>query len=143
MMTFNMPPRPITVSLVSGAVLAGLLVATAQSPAAQAPYYPPAGQWARKAPADVGMDAAKLEAAIAFAKTRETNPQKELENSQQQFRNVWGAFEVSGELPPGEPVLLVDDLADSRWTLTVAAAALLEAGSGPVSPFVLAKAVND
>ena len=79
----------------------------------------------------------------ALVKTRETKPQKELENSQQQFRNVWGAFAVSGELPPGEPVLLVDDLADSRWTLTVAGAALLEAGSGPVSPFVLAKAVSD
>ena len=78
-----------------------------------------------------------------LVKTRETKPQKELENSQQQFRNVWGAFAVAGELPPGEPVLLVDDLADSRWTLTVAGAALLEAGSGPVSPFVLAKAVSD
>jgi ATP-dependent DNA helicase RecQ len=79
----------------------------------------------------------------ALVKTRETKPQKELENSQQQFRNVWGAFAISGELPLGEPVLLVDDLADSRWTLTVAGAALLEAGSGPVSPFVLAKAVSD
>jgi ATP-dependent DNA helicase RecQ len=77
------------------------------------------------------------------AKTRETKPQKELENSQQQFRNVRGAFAVVGEAPPGEAVLLVDDLADSRWTLTVVGAALLEAGSGPVSPFVLAKAVSD
>jgi ATP-dependent DNA helicase RecQ len=40
-------------------------------------------------------------------------------------------------------VLLVDDLVDSGWTLTVVGAALLEAGSGPVSPFVLAKAVSD
>jgi ATP-dependent DNA helicase RecQ len=40
-------------------------------------------------------------------------------------------------------VLLVDDLVDSRWTLTVVAAAVLEAGSGPVSPFVLAEAVSD
>jgi ATP-dependent DNA helicase RecQ len=78
-----------------------------------------------------------------LVKTRETKPQKELENSQQQFRNVWGAFAIPDELPSGEPVLLVDDLADSRWTLTVAGAALLEAGSGPVSPFVLAKAVSD
>jgi ATP-dependent DNA helicase RecQ len=78
-----------------------------------------------------------------LAKTRETKPQKELENSQQQFRNVWGAFAVTGPGPAGEPVLLVDDLADSRWTLTVAGAALLDAGSGPVSPFVLAKAVSD
>jgi ATP-dependent DNA helicase RecQ len=76
-------------------------------------------------------------------KTRETKPQMELENSHQQFRNVWSAFAIEGPLPAGEPALLVDDLADSRWTLTVAAAALLHAGSGPVSPFALAKAVGD
>jgi ATP-dependent DNA helicase RecQ len=76
------------------------------------------------------------------AKTRETKPQTELENSHQQFANVWGAFAVDG-VPEGAPVLLVDDLVDSRWTLTVVGAALLEAGSGPVSPFVLAKAVSD
>ncbi|HEX5937970.1 MAG TPA: helicase-related protein, partial [Actinomycetota bacterium] len=76
-------------------------------------------------------------------KTRETRRQLELENSQQQFSNVWGAFVVEGGVPAGEPVLLVDDLVDSRWTLTVVGAALLEAGSGPVSPFVLAKSVSD
>ena len=74
-------------------------------------------------------------------KTRETKPQTELENSHQQFANVWGAFAVDGVRQ--EPVLLVDDLVDSRWTLTVVGAALLEAGSGPVSPFVLAKSVSD
>ena len=36
------------------------------------------------------------------------------------------------------PVLLVDDLADSRWTLTVAARALRRAGAAEVLPFVLA-----
>jgi ATP-dependent DNA helicase RecQ len=78
------------------------------------------------------------------SKTRETAPQKEMENSQQQLANVWGAFEVDrSNVPVGEPVLLVDDVHDSRWTLTVVGAALLEAGSGPVSPFVLAKAVSD
>jgi ATP-dependent DNA helicase RecQ len=75
-------------------------------------------------------------------KTRETKPQMELENSHQQFANVWGAFSVEGSAP-GEPVLLVDDLVDSRWTLTVVGAALLETGSGPVSPFVLAKSIAD
>lgn len=33
-------------------------------------YFPPAGQWQRKAPDEVGMDAAKLQAAVEFAKTR-------------------------------------------------------------------------
>jgi hypothetical protein len=40
-------------------------------------------------------------------------------------------------------VPLVDDFVDSRWTLTVLGAALLEAGSGQVSPFILAKSVGD
>ncbi|HEY5914725.1 MAG TPA: RecQ family ATP-dependent DNA helicase [Verrucomicrobiae bacterium] len=42
-------------------------------------------------------------------------------------------------VPPG-PVLLVDDMVDSGWTLTLAAALLRLHGSGPVYPFALAKA---
>jgi CubicO group peptidase (beta-lactamase class C family) len=41
-------------------------------PAAEVPYYPPAGQWAHKTPAEVGMDATKLNEAIAFMKANET-----------------------------------------------------------------------
>jgi ATP-dependent DNA helicase RecQ len=36
------------------------------------------------------------------------------------------------------PVLLVDDLADSRWTITVAGRELRRAGAASVLPFVLA-----
>jgi ATP-dependent DNA helicase RecQ len=36
------------------------------------------------------------------------------------------------------PVLLVDDMVDSAWTLTVVAALLRQAGSGPVWPLALA-----
>jgi ATP-dependent DNA helicase RecQ len=39
---------------------------------------------------------------------------------------------------PG-PVLLVDDVADSRWTLTVSAGLLREAGVPGVLPLVLAQ----
>jgi ATP-dependent DNA helicase RecQ len=35
-------------------------------------------------------------------------------------------------------VLLVDDLADSRWTITVAGRELRRAGASGVLPFVLA-----
>ena len=38
----------------------------------------------------------------------------------------------------GVPVLLVDDLADSRWTITVAGRELRRAGATSVLPFVLA-----
>ena len=41
-------------------------------PAGQTTYFPPAGEWARKAPADVGMDAAKLNDAVEFMKAHET-----------------------------------------------------------------------
>ncbi|MEW6303978.1 MAG: RecQ family zinc-binding domain-containing protein [Verrucomicrobiota bacterium] len=72
-------------------------------------------------------------------KTRDTPPQKEMQNSVQQVRNLLGAFSVAGKPPPG-PVLLVDDVTDSRWTLTVLAVMLRQHGSGPVHPFALAKA---
>src|SRR5438309_2051394 len=32
------------------------------------PYFPPAGEWARRSPVDVGMDAVKLQEAVDFAK---------------------------------------------------------------------------
>ena len=63
-----------------------------------------------------------------------------MENSAQQFRNVYGAFEVVGPVTK-LPVLLVDDIVDSGWTLTVIGVAC-EAGTGPVHPFVLARAVS-
>jgi ATP-dependent DNA helicase RecQ len=75
-------------------------------------------------------------------RVRDGRPQKEMENSAQQLRNVYGAFAVTDRVPDG-PVLLVDDTYDSRWTLTVVGAALREAGSGEVFPFTLARAVSD
>lgn len=67
--------------------------------------------------------------------------QKEMANSSQQARNVDGAFQIQGEVPTG-PVLLVDDMVDSKWTLTVAAYLLLAQGSGPVHPLALASTAN-
>ena len=51
-----------------GLALCLLLVAF---PAAQTPYYPPPGQWAHKTPAEMGMDAAKLNLAVEFMKAHE------------------------------------------------------------------------
>jgi ATP-dependent DNA helicase RecQ len=78
----------------------------------------------------------------AVTRTREAPRQAEMENSAQQLRNVYGAFAVAGTVPEG-PVLLVDDIHDSRWTLTVVGAALRAAGSGAVHPFTLAQAMSE
>jgi ATP-dependent DNA helicase RecQ len=65
-------------------------------------------------------------------------------NSAFRLAGLWEAFVVTPvqrhclEELQGAPVLLVDDLADSRWTLTVAGRALRLAGAGAVLPFVLA-----
>ncbi|MFC4408152.1 RecQ family ATP-dependent DNA helicase [Haloarchaeobius iranensis] len=71
-------------------------------------------------------------------KVAATAPPAEPKNSYQKRWDVEGVFEVGGELPPG-PVLLVDELVDTRWTLTEAGMTLRDADSGPVYPFALAK----
>jgi len=72
-------------------------------------------------------------------RTSDRPPQTAMDNSAQQLTNVHGAFAVATPIPSG-PVLLVDDIVDSRWTLTALGALLRRAGSGPVLPFALAQA---
>jgi ATP-dependent DNA helicase RecQ len=70
-------------------------------------------------------------------KSEERPPQREQRNSVHQQLNIEGAFSVDGSVP-STPVLLVDDIVDSSWTLTDIARRLRRAGSGPVHPGVLA-----
>lgn len=71
-------------------------------------------------------------------KIRPTKPQKFMQNSYQQAHNLAGAFSVEAWERMAEPVFLIDDMIDSGWTLTVIAALLRNAGSGPVFPVALA-----
>lgn len=67
-------------------------------------------------------------------------------NSAYRLAGVWERLVVGPELARalagtgGQPVLLVDDLIDSRWTMTVSARALREAGVSAVLPLALAQA---
>ena len=68
--------------------------------------------------------------------------QAEQANSAHQAANMWHRLAVDHERLPDQPtlagpVLLVDDEVESRWTVTVAAWRLAEAGAGPVLPFAL------
>ncbi len=70
--------------------------------------------------------------------------QKHQQNSFYRQQNLTGAFGVN--LPSeyhGQPVLLVDDVVDSRWTFAMLAFQLRSGGSGPVFPLALAQATND
>ena len=76
----------------------------------------------------------------ALTRTRD-EPRTAGTNSAQRLRQVAGSLAVPPELAgrlDGGPVLLVDDVADSQWTLTEAVRVLRDTGAGPVLPLVLA-----
>ena len=79
----------------------------------------------------------------SLSKTEDRAEQKSMANSVQQARNVDGSLALSLDPLPSGPVLLVDDMVDSRWTLTVAAWLLRSNGSGVVWPLALALAGKD
>jgi ATP-dependent DNA helicase RecQ len=75
----------------------------------------------------------------ALEQTSEVQPRERLANSYQKRWNVEDTMVATDDIC-ADPVLVVDDLVDSRWTFTEAAFVLRDAGSGPVYPFALAEA---
>jgi ATP-dependent DNA helicase RecQ len=61
-----------------------------------------------------------------------------MQNSYQQAHNLDNVFMINTNQVQSGAVLLIDDVVDSRWTFTVIAALLRQAGSGPVFPLALA-----
>jgi ATP-dependent DNA helicase RecQ len=76
----------------------------------------------------------------AVGKLEEHQPQKLMENSVQQARNLDGVFAVDERQLGRGAALLVDDMVDSGWTLTVVGALLRQAGCPTVFPVTLADA---
>ncbi|HVF72038.1 MAG TPA: RecQ family ATP-dependent DNA helicase [Chthoniobacterales bacterium] len=109
----------------------------------------PAPRWvtcipSRRHPDLVPDFARRLAAALALPfqavldKTDDRAEQKTMANSVQQARNIDGSLAINTSSVPAEPLLLIDDMVDSKWTLTVAAYLLTSHGSGPVYPLALA-----
>ena len=69
-------------------------------------------------------------------KIKDNEAQKLQQNRFHQCQNLDGVFGVEGDVLDGA-VLLVDDVVDSGWTLTVIAALLRQGGSGLVWPLAL------
>lgn len=80
---------------------------------------------------------------MVIAKTDPRPEQKTMANSTQQARNIDGSLALNGQSVPHGPVLLVDDMVDSRWTLTVSAWLLRKSGSGEVWPMALSQTGHD
>jgi ATP-dependent DNA helicase RecQ len=112
----------------------------------------PAPTWvtcipSRRHPNLVPDFASRLAAALnlpfhpVLEKTDDRPAQKEMQNSSQQARNIDGSLRIQANVPTG-PVLLVDDMVDSKWTLSVASYLLTSNGSGLVYPLALASTAN-
>lgn len=88
-------------------------------------------------------DALGLPFHIALSKTDNRPEQKTMANSTQQARNIDGSLAMNGQSFPCGPVILVDDMVDSRWTLTVAGWLLRKNGVQSIWPVALAKAGHE
>ncbi len=80
---------------------------------------------------------------MVLIKTSNRPEQKTMANSTQQAWNIDGSIAVYVNKLPEGPVLLVDDLVDSRWTMTVSAWLLRKYGSGEVWPIALAQSGHE
>jgi CubicO group peptidase (beta-lactamase class C family) len=83
--------RVVTSYVLTSSMGIALWLIVAATPAADAPYYPPPGQWQHKAPAEVGMDAAKLNDAIAFMKAHESNVARDFSDQEKTFGTLLGS----------------------------------------------------
>jgi len=100
-------PKPAVMKTLTAffslACLVVAIAASAQKKNTPAPYYPDATQWQTKTPEQVGLNADKLAAAIAYAKEKETRNPRNLEVSHYQsygkepFGDGIGPFATRGE----------------------------------------------
>src|SRR5262249_12126519 len=77
--------------LSAGAMAIALSQIPGSAPSADAPYYPPPRDWERKKPAEVGMDAAKLNEAVAFMQAHETNVARDFSDQERIFGKLLGS----------------------------------------------------
>ena len=58
---------------------------------AQSTYYPPKGEWAKKSPAELGLDPAKLQEAVDYAKSHETRREMDFSDQERIFGTLLGS----------------------------------------------------
>jgi CubicO group peptidase (beta-lactamase class C family) len=76
----------------AAALLASIGVAAAPATPSPVPYFPPAGDWARKAPAELGMDPAALAAAVQYAQGHETERAIDFSDQEKTFGSRLGSM---------------------------------------------------
>ena len=77
----------------------------------------------------------------SLVKTRQTQPQKEMQTLVQKRDNVAGAFAINGDIT-GKRILIVDDLFDSGATLEEITCLLLKHQASRVNVLTLTRTIH-
>lgn len=75
---------------------------------------------------------------VRLLQKTQAEQQKKMENSSHQCANAYASFSVIEGASVPQKMLLVDDIVDSKWTLTVCGYRLMENGCEEVYPYALA-----
>lgn len=108
----------IKVVIVTALSLAFSGASAAPASAVGASYFPPAGEWARKDPAALGMDPVALAAAIAFAQSRETERPLDLSDQEAIFGTRLGSMPTKRAATNGVVIYkgyVVAEFGDTRF----------------------------
>src|SRR5688500_11229575 len=96
-----------------------IYVVTAAVPAAQqGAYFPPAGAWAKKAPAELGLDPVLLQQAVDYAKSRESNREMDFSDQERIFGTLLGSVPNIRARTNGVVIYkgyVVAEFGDSTW----------------------------
>lgn len=73
-------------------LIAAFAALTTFTASAQTPYFPPQGVWAKKSPAELGMDPTALAAAVSYAQAHETQRAIDFSDQEKTFGTLLGSM---------------------------------------------------
>jgi CubicO group peptidase (beta-lactamase class C family) len=83
-----------------------------------ATYFPPAGSWAKKAPAELGMDPKLLAEAVSFAQSRESTREMDFSDQERIFGSLLGSVPTRRATTNGLVIYkghVVAEFGDTTW----------------------------
>ena len=110
--------RVSRLSLAVLALVVASLVAHATVRAQQTSYFPPAGTWAKKTPAEAGMDPKLLAEAVAFAQSRESTREIDFSDQERIFGSLLGSVPTRRATTNGLVIYkgyIVAEFGDTTW----------------------------
>jgi CubicO group peptidase (beta-lactamase class C family) len=102
-------------------LLVGVMVAIgghSRTRAQSGAYFPPAGSWAKKAPAELGMDPKLLAEAVGFAESRESTREMDFSDQQRIFGSLLGSVPTRRARTNGVVIYkgyVVAEFGDTTW----------------------------